>query len=214
MLIKRNVYFSAVDEETGEERLFSVNEIMTEEEYLERMYSEEQREFSSKAQKARRAKFDVSVAKEMYGETEGNTNDLDKLKRVGRRKAKQRTISRVKTKDGGSRLAYDYGIEDLSKNTKNAILDASKGKEKAVDEVGWRALLQKAGNADNPNSKKFKSAQKVLDKLDAIENRASRTAKLKTAGKIGLGAAALVGGGVVAKKIYDKRKKDDDNIKG
>ena len=40
MLIKRNVYFSAVDQETGEERLFSVNEIMTEEEYLERMYSE------------------------------------------------------------------------------------------------------------------------------------------------------------------------------
>ena len=39
MLIKKNVYFSAVDEETGEEKLFSVNEIMTEEEYLERMYS-------------------------------------------------------------------------------------------------------------------------------------------------------------------------------
>ena len=38
MLIKRNVYFSAVDEETGEERLFSVNGIMTEEEYLESTY--------------------------------------------------------------------------------------------------------------------------------------------------------------------------------
>jgi len=37
---------------------------------------------------------------------------------------------------------------------------------------------------------------------------------LKTAGKVGLGAAALVGGGVVAKKIYDKKKKDGDNIKG
>ena len=49
MLIKRNVYFSAVDEETGEEKLFSVNEIMTEEEYLERMYSEEQREFGAKS---------------------------------------------------------------------------------------------------------------------------------------------------------------------
>jgi len=51
MLIKRNVYFSAVDEETGEERLFSVNEIMTEEEYLERMYSEEQRELGDKPKK-------------------------------------------------------------------------------------------------------------------------------------------------------------------
>ena len=29
MLIKRNVYFSAIDQETGEERLFSVNEILT-----------------------------------------------------------------------------------------------------------------------------------------------------------------------------------------
>ena len=26
MYIKRNVYFSAIDQETGEERLFSVNE--------------------------------------------------------------------------------------------------------------------------------------------------------------------------------------------
>jgi hypothetical protein len=51
MLIKRNVYFSAVDQETGEERLFSVNEIMTEDEYLERMYSEEQGEFGDKPKK-------------------------------------------------------------------------------------------------------------------------------------------------------------------
>jgi len=49
MLIKRNVYFSAVDQETGEERLFSVNEIMTEEDYLEKIYSEEQREFGAKS---------------------------------------------------------------------------------------------------------------------------------------------------------------------
>ena len=47
MLIKRNVYFSAIDQETGEERLFSVNEVLDEETYLERLYSEEeQREFA------------------------------------------------------------------------------------------------------------------------------------------------------------------------
>jgi hypothetical protein len=40
MLIKRNTYFSAIDQETGEERLFSVNEILDEETYLERLYSE------------------------------------------------------------------------------------------------------------------------------------------------------------------------------
>ena len=51
MLIKRNVYFSAIDQETGEEKLFSVSEILTEDEYLERLYSEteaEQVEFSEK----------------------------------------------------------------------------------------------------------------------------------------------------------------------
>ena len=39
MLIKRKVYFSAIDEETGEERLFSADSIITEEEYL-KLYSE------------------------------------------------------------------------------------------------------------------------------------------------------------------------------
>ena len=44
MFIKRNVYFSAIDQETGEERLFSVNEVLDEETYLERLYSEGEKE--------------------------------------------------------------------------------------------------------------------------------------------------------------------------
>ena len=40
MYIKRNVYFSAVDQETGEEKLFCVNEVLDEDTYLERLYSE------------------------------------------------------------------------------------------------------------------------------------------------------------------------------
>lgn len=43
MYIKRNVYFSAIDQETGEERLFSVNEVLDEETYLERLYSESEK---------------------------------------------------------------------------------------------------------------------------------------------------------------------------
>ena len=43
MLVKRNVYFSAVDE-IGEEKLFSVTEIIDEKEYLERMYSKKEEE--------------------------------------------------------------------------------------------------------------------------------------------------------------------------
>lgn len=44
MYIKRNVYFSAVDQETGEEKLFCVNEVLDEETYLERLYSEGEEE--------------------------------------------------------------------------------------------------------------------------------------------------------------------------
>ena len=40
MYIKRNVYFSAIDQETGEEKLFCVNEVLDEDTYLERLYSE------------------------------------------------------------------------------------------------------------------------------------------------------------------------------
>lgn len=52
MLIKRNVYFSAIDQETGEERLFSVSEILTEEEYQERIFSESNEKMSSRKKAA------------------------------------------------------------------------------------------------------------------------------------------------------------------
>ena len=39
MLIKRNVYFSAIDED-GEERLYSTTEVMDEMDYIERLYAE------------------------------------------------------------------------------------------------------------------------------------------------------------------------------
>ena len=39
MLIKRNVYFSAIDED-GEERLYSTTEVMDEQDYIERLYAE------------------------------------------------------------------------------------------------------------------------------------------------------------------------------
>lgn len=52
MYIKRNVYFSAIDQESGEEKLFSVNEVLSEDEYLERMYAEAEEEKKSKAKTA------------------------------------------------------------------------------------------------------------------------------------------------------------------
>ena len=43
MLIKRNVYFSAIDED-GEERLYSTTEVMDEQDYIERLYAEKDEE--------------------------------------------------------------------------------------------------------------------------------------------------------------------------
>lgn len=57
MIIRRNVYFSAIDEQTGEERLYSTTELIDEESYLnEMMYSEEdeEKEFSEKKEKKMR----------------------------------------------------------------------------------------------------------------------------------------------------------------
>lgn len=53
MYIRRKAYSVAIDE-NGEEKLFSTTEIMSEESYLEKLYSEnepEQKEFNSKAAK-------------------------------------------------------------------------------------------------------------------------------------------------------------------
>jgi len=193
--------FSEID---TDEKIYSV--LLNEEELA--LFSEIQKEFSSKAQKARRAKFDTSIAKEMYGGTEGSTNDPNQLKRVGRAKAKQGTIRRIKTENGaGSRLSYDTGRESLSNGTKNVFLDASKGKKSALNEVRWRAIHYHAN--EPTNSKKFESADKLLNKLDAIEKKAGRVAKLKTAGKVGLGIAGAAGIGYGIKRAVDKKKKDN-----
>lgn len=68
MLIKRNVYFSAIDQETGEERLFSLNEILTEEEYLERLCAEsEDSKMSSRKKAAIAAGTVAGIAAAIYG---------------------------------------------------------------------------------------------------------------------------------------------------
>ena len=63
MYIRRKVFSTYIDE-NGEEKLFSTTEIMSEESYLEKAYSEsepEQKEFNSKDQKRRRRYMDVTV---------------------------------------------------------------------------------------------------------------------------------------------------------
>ena len=79
MYIRRKVFSTYIDEETGEERLYSTTEIMSEESYLEKLYSEnepEQKEFNSKAQKALRKVYDSAVGKKAT-----NSNTLYNLSR-------------------------------------------------------------------------------------------------------------------------------------
>jgi hypothetical protein len=63
MYIRRKAFSVAYDE-NGEEKLFSTTEIMSEEAYLEKLYSEneEQKEFNSKAQKLLRRASDYKKA--------------------------------------------------------------------------------------------------------------------------------------------------------
>ena len=80
MYIRRKVFSAYIDEETGEEKLFSTTEIMSEESYLEKLYSEsepEQKEFNSKAAKQRNAKFFEDKGKERLKKSikEGTLNE-------------------------------------------------------------------------------------------------------------------------------------------
>lgn len=82
MYIRRKVYSVAVDE-NGEEKLFSTTEIMSEESYLEKLYSEnepEQKEFNSKAQKLLRRASDYKKAMTGSGRlvSAGEANQINK----------------------------------------------------------------------------------------------------------------------------------------
>jgi hypothetical protein len=133
MLIKRNVYFSAVDQETGEERLFSVNEIMTEEEYLERLYSEteaEQVEFSKKKKEKKGPKLTVGdkvgiwtakhlqTKKDREAMIEAYDRDKGDYHKLGKQSAKYAAASLGL---GGAALGA------ATKNVKGAALGAAVG---------------------------------------------------------------------------------------
>lgn len=81
MLIVRDVYYSAIDE-NGEERLFSVNEIMTEEEYLQREFGEKLEGLVKKGDKAAAA-AQKEATKEAIAEGEKGAAKPGFLKRVG-----------------------------------------------------------------------------------------------------------------------------------
>ncbi len=61
MYIRRKVFSVVMDEATGEQKLFSTNEIISEEAYLQKVYAEAEEEEQEKASKKAKAK---KIAKE------------------------------------------------------------------------------------------------------------------------------------------------------
>lgn len=109
MYIKRNVYFSAVDQETGEERLFSTTEIMTEEAY--------QKEFGEKAKGAAYASGAIAgTGAAAYGTIKGSQKLADHLakSRVLKAKAEKNEIMKeaaAKAKQEAKKWAGKRGVQ-------------------------------------------------------------------------------------------------------
>ena len=148
MLIKRNVYFSAIDQESGEERLFSTTELLTEDEYLERLYSEtEEKTFSSAKQKALRKAWDLQKGlASKNGEIVTNSNKIgdvmEGIRRLGRRENQIITKGKgvnasinAKAERYGSQATRVRNPETVSKEVNNRFLKDDKitrhGKPKA-----------------------------------------------------------------------------------
>lgn len=85
--------------------------------------------------------------------------------------------------------------------------------KKTPGDPGWKWDRRDAIKQSRITNPKLVKESIAKHEARAAELRAKKVAgqklvkNLKTAGKVGLGAATLVGGGVVAKKIYDKNKK-------
>lgn len=171
MLIKRNVYFSAVDEETGEERLFSVNEIMTEEEYLERLYSEKEDE-QKEPKLTVGDKVGIWSAKHLQGKKdreaiiEAYDRDKGNFHKLGKQEAKYAgSIGAL----GGGALGYM-----VKKNKKGAAIGAAIG---AAGSGAGAYLGTRLGGAAN------KALRKISTDVDQRSQRSADRNKV-AAGKM------------------------------
>ena len=186
MLIKRNKYFSAIEKE----------------EYLN------QKEFNSKAQKALRKKWEVkeglkaaqadefgaSMATSRVNLAKGGNPILGINKPVSMEEMAV-NMARGNNKSSGDLLKYKQ--EDLKSarrfNPKATIKDTMKDYE-------WESKISRMKL--NKKDKEYVKAKALANK-----KKAETLKKAKTAGKVALGTAAVIGTGVVAKKLYDRKKK-------
>ena len=183
MLIKRNKYFSAIEEE----------------EYLD------QKEFNSKAQKALRKKWEIEKG---LKEAQANPTAASFA---------QEHVNYAK--GGNSILGINKPVSteemavDLAREQNRHYLDPLEYRQDRVK--GARRINPKATFKDTMNDyewssdiKRMKSRKEQKEKeILTKKAKAANLKNIKTAKKVALGAAALVGTGVVAKKLYDRKKK-------
>jgi len=130
MYIRRKVFSTYIDEETGEERLYSTTEIMSEESYLEKLYSEnepEQKEFNSKAAKQRNAEFFEDKGKERLKKSV-NTGALDAERLSDNITHKENIINgnRVNSKINKLRKSWHNSTSKNYDKARKAYKDAEK----------------------------------------------------------------------------------------
>jgi hypothetical protein len=193
MIIKRNVYFSAVDE-YGDERLFSTTELMNEEDYIERLYS--------------------------YVDADGNVrNSAGKIiDRAGGEKGVELTAKQLeqmkkvdKVATGGVR---PVGYKELSKQEIAAAKKAAKAYQKDVaagkikgagslknitaadKEAATRYISEHLGNVKNAKKAAALAAENsaLIAEKEAMAKNLAKMAKTNKKMKVALG----VGGGLAA----------------
>ena len=108
-------------------------------------------------------------------------------------------MARNDNKFSGDPLKYKQ--EDLKSarrfNPKATIKDTMKDYE-------WESKINQMNI--HKRDKEYAKAKALADK-----KKEAKLKNIKNAGKVALGAAAVIGTGVVAKKLYDKKKKRDNN---
>lgn len=186
----------------GEEKLYSIS--LDETEMI--LFSEFQKEFNSKSQKALKRKwetneglkaaqadeFGASMARSNVMHKKGGSPILGINKSVSQDEMAV-NLARDNNKFLGDNLKYRQ--EDIKSarryNPKATFKDTMKDYE-------WDSEVAKM-NIKKEIKANAQTAKKKAENLKKVKNIAKKSA---------LGTAAVVGTGIVAKKIYDKNKKD------
>ena len=171
MLIKRNKYFSAIEEE----------------EYLD------QKEFNSKAQKALRKKWEIKKGLPNSYYASFAEEDINRSRNINRY------------------IGKPVSAEEIAVNTARYKNSFSPEDPLKIRQVSLRCARRRNPEAtlkDDPSELSILRQKKALaDKKKAAIKKSKTIEKAKTAGKVALGTAAVIGTGVVAKKLYDRKKK-------